>query len=225
MKNIKQWPKEERPRERLLKLGADKLSTAELIAILLGTGNTEINVLEQARYLLNKFKSLRQLLTASIDDLIQIKGIGPAKISKLKAILALSSRFLKEGLLKKPSLETPEAVHLFLSHSMRDLNEELLKVIFLNSQKEIIEITDIAQGGLTGGKINPRAIIALALKYNTHSMVLVHNHPSGNPTPSQADKIFTGQFLLLAKLLEIELIDHIIIGNNCYFSFANEGLM
>lgn len=225
MHKISSWPKTERPREKLLEKGAENLSNAELLAIFLRTGARGKNAIEVARSLLAKFGNLRKLLNASYENLKGIKGLGLAKITQLKAILELSSRYLEEETKQKKWLDSPESVYRFLFHSMRDLDQEVFKVIFLNTQNEIIKTEDISRGSLTQNSVYPREVISLALKYKASGLIFVHNHPSGNPKPSRKDKKMTAEFLIICRLMKIRLLDHIIIGNNRYYSFADKGMI
>ena len=225
MTTINTWPNDERPREKLLKWGSDRLSNAELLAIFLRTGSKNKNAIELARELLNQFGNLRKILTADYEELREIKGLGTAKITQLKAILALSSRYLEEKTKGGKYYDSAENVYQFLSHSMRDLDYETFKVLFLNTQNQVIKIEEISRGSLTQNNIDPRQVIMLALKNKAIGMIFTHNHPSGNPQPSPQDKKMTAEFIIICKLMKMNLIDHIIIGNNCYYSFADEGLI
>jgi DNA repair protein RadC len=225
MDKIKSWPKIERPREKLLKLGADKLSDIELLAIFLRTGIKGKNAIELARGLIKKFKNLRNLFNADYEEFKEIKGLGLAKITQFKAILELSSRYLKEKIQEKKWIDSSESVFHFLYHTMRDLDHEIFKIIFLNTQNEIIKIENISRGSLTGNLVSPREVISLALKYKAAGMIFVHNHPSGNPKPSRKDRKMTAEFMIICRLMKIRLLDHIIIGENKYYSFADKGLI
>lgn len=225
MDTISSWPQDERPREKLLKYGAENLSNAELLAIFLRTGIKGKNAVELARSLLHKFGGLRKLLAADSEELRSIKGLGPSKITQLKAVLELASRYLEEKTRGKKWFDSSENVHRYLSYSMRDLKHEVVKVIFLNAQNEIIEIDVIGKGGITKNTIDPKDILARAIKYNAVGLIFVHNHPSGNPAPSRKDKKMTARFVIICKLMELRLLDHIIIGRNGFYSFANEGLI
>ncbi|MBI5078617.1 DNA repair protein RadC [Candidatus Saganbacteria bacterium] len=225
MDSIRNWPENERPREKLIKHGAERLSDAELLAIFLRTGIKGKTALELARNLLEKFGGLRKLLNAGFEAFRAVKGLGPAKITQLKAVIELGSRYLKEGMLKKPALASSKSVFRFLYHTMRDLDHEILRVLLLNAQNEIIRMEDIARGSVSRNSIQPRDIISPALKYHADGIMLIHNHPSGSPNPSQKDKKMTAEFFLICRLLKIRLLDHIIIGDNRYYSFADEGML
>lgn len=225
MDRINFWPETERPREKLLIMGADKLSNAELLAIFLRTGTKGKNAVALARDLLKKFGNLRKLLNASCEDYESIKGLGKAKIAQLKAILELSARYLEEKIPERKLIDSSENVYQFLYHSMRDLDYEVFKIIFLNVQNEIIKIETLSRGTIIQNSICPREVISLALKHKASGLIFAHNHPSGNPKPSRKDKKVTGEFLIICKLMEMRLLDHIIIGNNQYYSFADAGFI
>jgi len=225
MDRITSWPEDERPREKLLKKGADKLSTAELLAIFLRTGTKGKNAVALARQLLKTFGNLRKLLNADYEDFKDIKGLGEAKISQLKAVLELSSRYLEETVLNEKWIDSSDNVHQLLSQSMRDLDYEIFKIVFLNAQNEIVKIETVSRGTLTKNSIDPREVVALALKHKADGLIFAHNHPSGNPRPSGKDKKMTREFYLICRLLKLRLLDHIIIGNNKYYSFADSGLI
>ncbi|NQT30449.1 MAG: DNA repair protein RadC [Candidatus Saganbacteria bacterium] len=222
---IKSLPADERPREKLLEQGADKLSNAELLAIFLRSGVNGKSALDLAHDLLSKFTGLRGLLTLSNDDLIKIKGLGQAKVAKLKAILELSKRYLEESLKPKLCLDSSELVFNFLYHTMRDLDYEIFKVIFLNAQNEVLKIENLFKGSLTKNSVYPREVIKSALQYKSAAMIIAHNHPSGNPHPSPGDLKTTKQLVRICKIMGIEILDHIIVGDNRYFSFADQKLI
>jgi len=222
---IKALDREERPREKLLTKGEDKLSDAELLAIFLQTGTKGKSAIDIAKTLLREFGSLRGLYSASIEDLDKIPGLGIAKIAQIKAVIALSKRYIEENIKSRPLVKTSKAVFDLLYQTMRDLDYEIFKAIMLNGQNEIIDIVDIFKGTLTSSAIYPREVIKLALKYPATAIVFVHNHPSGEPKPSKDDKKITRDLVFAANLIDIKVFDHIIIGDNCYYSFADDNLI
>lgn len=222
---IKNRPEAERPREKLLKFGSKSLSNAELLAIFFRTGVKNKSAIQLASEILEAFGGLRGLCTAKIDDLLNIKGIGIAKTAQLKAVLELSERYLRENIKQKPIVENSKEVFDLLYQTMRDLDYELLKVILLNGQNQVIDVIDVFRGSITSSSVYPREIIKLALKYSASALVLVHNHPSGIPKPSEGDKHLTRKLIFGCMTTEIEVHDHIIIGDNQYYSFADEGLV
>jgi len=216
---------EERPREKLLKEGEEKLSDAELLAIFLRTGIKGKSAIDIAKNLLVEFGGIRGLYSTSIEDLEKIAGLGIAKIAQLKAVIALSKRYIEAEIKNRPLVESSKEIFNLLYQTMRDLDQEVLKVIMLNGQNEIIDIVDIFRGSLNSSNIYPREIIKQALKYPTAGMVFVHNHPSGNPKPSKKDKEITRDLVFAANIMGIKVFDHIIIGNNRYYSFADNNLI
>jgi DNA repair protein RadC len=228
-KDKKHWisnrPETERPREKLLTFGPESLSNAELLAIALRTGVTGKSAIQLASDVLDNFGGLRGLFAASVEDLSKTKGLKTAKIAQLKAALELSRRFLQEDLKQKPILESSHEVFDYLYQSMRDLDAEIFKVILLNGQNKIIDIVDVFRGSVNSSSVYPREIIKLALKYSAPAVVFVHNHPSGSYKPSQGDKEITKDLVFACMTTGIRVQDHIIIGDNQYYSFADAGLL
>ncbi len=220
---IRYWPEAERPREKILEQGEEKLSNAELLALFLGSGTAGRSAVDLARELLTQFGGLRGLFKAESADLFKIKGLGTAKIAQLKAIKEINRRYLEEKLEKKSWQSSLSEVLELLYQTMRDLKEERFLAIFLNTQNEIIKIEQLFAGSLTQGAIYPRKIIDLALKYGASALVFIHNHPSGHPRPSAEDKKLTSRLSRLCRELEIRVLDHIIVGDNDHFSFAEKG--
>jgi DNA repair protein RadC len=222
---IRNRPENERPREKLLIFGPESLSNAELLAIALRTGVAGKSAIQLASDILDDFGGLRGLFAASIEDLSKTKGLKTAKIAQLKASLELSKRFLQEDLKQKPILESSQEVFDYLYQSMRDLDAEVLKVILLNGQNQIIDIVDVFRGSVDSSSIYPREVVKLALKYSASAVVFVHNHPSGAHQPSEGDKTMTRDLVFACMTTGIRIHDHIIIGDNRYFSFADAGLL
>jgi len=222
---IKNRPETKRPREKLLKFGSGSLSDAELLAIFLRTGVKDKSAIQLASETLEAFDGLRGLCTAKIDNLLNIKGIGIAKIAQLKAALELSKRYLQEDIKQKPIVEGSKEVFNLLYQSMRDIDYELFKVILLDGRNRIIDAIDIFRGSITSSSVYPREIIKLALKYSASALVFVHNHPSGISKPSESDKHLTRNLIFGCMAAGIKIHDHIIIGDNQYYSFADEGLV
>ncbi|MBI5699179.1 DNA repair protein RadC [Candidatus Saganbacteria bacterium] len=222
---IRYWPAAERPREKILGQGEGKLSNAELLALFLGSGVAGRSAVGLARELLVQFGGLRGLFKAENADLFKIKGLGAAKIAKLKAIKEINRRCLQEKLEKKNWQASLSEVLELLYQTMRDLKEEKFLTIFLNTQNEIIKMEQLFEGSLTQGSVYPRKIIDLAIKYGASALIFVHNHPSGQPDPSAADKKLTRRMRGLCRELEIRLLDHIIVGENGHISFAEAGLL
>jgi len=168
---------------------------------------------------------LRGVLEATAGELQEIDGIGPHNAFGIKLVQEVAREFLKERIMDKPFYRSSQEVFDYLYHSMRDLNTEVFKVIFLDVQNQVIEVEDLFEGTLTASSVYPREIMKSAIKHNAASLIFAHNHPSGNPAPSESDEEITRDLLLAANIMQIEVLDHIIIGENKYFSFADEGLI
>ncbi len=209
---LKDQPLAQRPRERLLQHGAAALSPAELIAILLRTGVRKASAVDLGRQLLQKYGSLGAVAQASVDDLSSIRGIGPAKAVTLVAAFALAAHLARELQHESPVLESPDTVVQMLGAQSRLLDVETLQVLLLNTRHRLIRIEQICQGTLDTIIIHPREVFKPALTASAAAIILVHNHPSGDPTPSRADIAVTRELASAGKVLKIELLDHIILG-------------
>lgn len=210
---LKDQPASERPRERLAERGADALSSAELVAILLRTGLKGTNVLEVARQLVTKFGTLNALAGASLEDLLTIKGIGRDKAVTLMAAFALAKRMAKEMHGDTPLLDTPERVADYLREHMRHFNKEQFIVLLLNTRRRLVKQEELSQGTLDTILVHARDVFRSAIAANAAAIILVHNHPSGDPTPSEADIKVTRDLIRAGQLLKIELLDHVILGH------------
>jgi DNA repair protein RadC len=228
--SMRELPPAERPRERLLNQGANALKTAELLAILLRTGTSGRPVLDLADFLLTHFGSLEALSRASVGELAKIKGIGQAKAIGLKAAFALAARLARSEA-EARSIETPEDIARLLGEEMRLLDYESVRVICLNTKHMVLAVEEVTRGTLNESLFHPREAFRPALARQAHAVILVHNHPSGNPQPSDADLHVTRRMKEAGALLQIELLDHVILGapragdDKNYFSFKNEGLL
>ena len=209
---LKDQPASERPRERLAERGADALSPAELVAILLRTGLKGTNVLEVARQLVTKFGTLNALAGATLDELCSIPGIGRDKSVTLMAAFALAKRMAKELNGEAPLLDTPERVADLLREHMRHFQKEQFIVLLLNTRRRLVKREDLSQGTLDTILVHARDVFRSAIAGNAAAIVLVHNHPSGDPTPSEADIKVTRDLIRAGQLLKIELLDHVILG-------------
>ncbi|HSX11835.1 MAG TPA: DNA repair protein RadC [Chlamydiales bacterium] len=221
--NIKHLPAHERPRERLARHGSDALSTIELLAILLGSGTERRSVLELAGDLLAHFGSLAALSEASLEELKQVKGIGEAKAIQLKAVFGLLLRIetKKESLL----LDTPEAVFALIHSELAHQKTEVLMVVLRDVRKCCVHREIIAKGTLTEILMHPREIFHTAIRHRAHSLIVAHNHPSGDPTPSTRDLEVTQVLVVAGKVVGIELSDHIIVGRESFVSLYKKGLL
>ena len=228
-KPIKKWIKEERPREMLVKQGAEHLSPAKLLAILLRTGRDGVSAEELARNLLNNFGSLRAIDSASIPDLREMDGIGMAKAAQIKASLEMGKRLMKEKAKMNSRLssvkDTIAYVRDFYGSYLRDSNKEFFNVILLDVKNKVIDNMELSKGSLTKTVVDPTEIIREATKRCASSIILVHNHPSGEVEPSNEDIMITNRVTEACKLVGIKVLDHIIIGKNEFSSFLEEGLM
>jgi len=209
---IKDQPASERPRERLAAHGADALSHAELIAILLRTGLKGANAVEVGKQLLHKFGTLQLLAQASVADLQQVKGIGRDKAVTLVAAFALARKMAADLKLESPVLEAPEAIVDLLREDNRLLQVETFQVVLLNTRHRLIRVETISQGTLDTILVHPREVFKAAIAANAAALVLAHNHPSGDPAPSEADIKVTRDLIRAGQLLKIDVLDHVIIG-------------
>jgi len=209
---LKDQPASERPRERLVALGPDALSHAELVAILLRTGLQGTNAVDIGRQLLQKYGSLGLLAQASIEDLQAVKGIGPDKAVTLVAGFTLARKMAQELRSESPVLDTPERIVDLLREENRVYEVEHFQVVLLNTRRKLTEVVKISQGTLDTLLVHPREVFKPAIAANAAAIVLVHNHPSGDPTPSEADIKVTRDLIRAGQLLKIEVLDHIIIG-------------
>ncbi len=223
--SIRNWPEDDRPREKLLKHGEQALSNAELLAILIRTGTAGKSAIDLGRELLNRFKSLRAMSGVDVSDFKEIAGLKDAKIAQIKAAIELGRRMMSEEKAFHGVVKSSADVVDFLMPLMRDLKKELFKILLLDKGNHVSEVIDIDMG--TVDRVNPsvRDILLSALKYQAPAMILAHNHPSGNIQPSEADKRLTKDLVKAALAMELRIFDHVIIGENAYFSFADEGLI
>lgn len=209
---IQDLPESERPRERLMKHGADALSKAELLAILLRTGTKGASAIEIGAELVKKFGNLDALSRASLDDLRKVKGVGRDKAIALKSAFRLARLLVEETHGESPVLDKPSHIADFLREENRQYEVEQFQAVLLNSRRKLIRVERICQGILDQIIVHPREVFRSAIAANAASIVLVHNHPSGDPTPSEADVKVTRDMIRSGQLLKIEVIDHIIFG-------------
>jgi DNA repair protein RadC len=226
---IREMPAQERPREKLLARGVSALSDPELIAILLRTGLRGANAVEVGRQLLQKYKSLTGISRCTVKELRRIPGIGEAKALELVAAFGLGERLARETL-SKQKLDSPELVSELVGPEMRRLRTESLRVILLDTRYRLLHIEEVSLGSLNESIAHPREIFRPALTYSAHAVIVVHNHPSGDASPSQTDHSLTRRLAEAAELLQIKLLDHIIIGAPAegspgYFSFNEAGVL
>jgi len=214
-----------RLRERFIKAGLGGFQDYEIVELLLTLGSPRKDCKQPAKEAIKKFKTLRGVLEAPPEELQQIEGIGPHNAFGIKLVQEAAREFLKGRIIAKATYKSSQEVFDYLYHSMRGLKKELFKVLFLNSQNYLIEISDLFQGTIDSSSIYPREVVESAIRYNAASLIFVHNHPSGNPSPSRNDRELTRDLVYAANIIGIKVLDHIIIGDNRYFSFAGEGLL
>jgi DNA repair protein RadC len=222
---VSYWPKSEQPRERLMTRGAEALSDAELLAIFLRVGVKGMNVLELSRKLLQEYGGLRGLFKASPADLRNVRGLGTAKIATLQAIAALNERVLAEKVQRETFIECSGDVHRLLAQKFRDLDQEVFSVILLDTKHRVISIEELFHGTINTASVFPREVVKRALAQGAAAIIAVHNHPSGNPEPSAEDRRVTEDLKNACQLMEIVLLDHIVVGSNGYFSFADQRIL
>lgn len=213
----------DRPRERLKNHGPSALTSEELIAVILGTGSKKEPVLQLARHLLQKFESMKGLSEATLEELLTVSGIGLAKALKLMAAFSLTKRCEEMSQKVMPLVRTPQdAYRLSLPH-IKDGKREICLVILLDVQRKLIGVETVSIGTLTRTLVHPREVLFPAIRRKAHSLIVVHNHPSGDPTPSEDDYQVTEQLREAAWLVSIPLLDHVIVCQNRYYSFLEGG--
>ena len=222
---ITDWPENERPRERLLKYGADSLSDAELLAIFLRTGAIGLTAVDLARRLLSQFGGLRALLSANKDHFCAGYGLGLAKFSQLQAVLEMSRRHIQEVLEHGEGLSSSQQARDYLLSRLRDQTQEQFACLFLDTQHRVISFEILFYGTIDRASIYPREVVKRSLFYNAAAIILAHNHPSGVAEPSQADRDITERLVKALKLVDIRILDHFVIGDGDVVSFANRGLL
>lgn len=223
---INHWPEDERPREKLLKRGAAALSDAELLALILRTGDGagKTSAIDLGRALLVNFGgSLRALARAELNELQQVRGLGLAKAASLKAAFTLASRFKDRPLVTLDRFTTPSQVFEYFHHELRDRQKELFLVLLLDSKNRITRKVTVSEGSLDQSIVHPREVFAPAVRESAAAVIFVHNHPSGDPAPSREDRDITRRLKEAGELLGIRVLDHLIIGDGSYFSFTESG--
>jgi DNA repair protein RadC len=222
---IREWPKDERPREKLLSRGAEALSDAELLAILLRTGTRGRSAVQLARDLLAHFRSLRKLIAADRGRFCAEPGLGLARFAELQAAVEIARRQLAETLRAGPSLASPRATCDFLVAKLRDREHEVFCCLYLDNRHRLIHFEELFRGTIDGASVHPREVVKQALVWNSAAVIIAHNHPSGIPDPSQADEIITQRVKHALALVDIRLLDHIIVGDGASASLAERGLI
>ena len=224
---MKALPGEERPYEKCISKGASALSNTELLAVLLRCGTQGENALDLAKRLLyeESEEGLLSIHHFTLEKLLKMKGIGKVKAVQILCISELAKRLSKASAKERLSFNTPESIARYYMEDLRHEQQEHMKLLLLNSKSMLIGETDISKGTVNASLITPRELFIEALQKNAVAIVIMHNHPSGDPTPSQEDIITTNRIKNAGNLIGIELLDHIIIGNNCYISFREAGML
>ncbi len=222
---ITDWPEAERPREKLIDLGAEALSDAELLAIFLRVGVTGKSAVDLARDLLNQFGSLNGIFAATEYELSQVHGIGTSKYVQLQAIFEMSRRALNEQLQQGDVFKSPQQVRDYLVLKLGGLTREVFLVLFLDTQNQLVATEEMFAGTLTQTSVYPREVVKRALHYNAASVIFAHNHPSGIAKQSQADELLTKQLKQALDLVDVRVLDHFIVAGNQTLSFSERGLL
>lgn len=218
-------PPDARPREKLLARGPAALADAELLALLLRTGVQGTPVLHLAQGLLDRFGGWAGLLAASVQDLGQIKGLGPAKRAEIAAVLEIARRSLNQQLVEKPAMADVDTVKTFLRLHLGALGHEVFAVLFLDAQLKLIAMETLFRGTLSATTVHPREVVKRALALGAGAAILAHNHPSGVAEPSRADELLTRQLSQALALVDVRVVDHLVVGGHEVVSFAERGLL
>lgn len=222
---IKDWPRQERPREKLLASGATSLSDAELLAIFLRTGTPGRTALDLARELLSRFGGLRRLLSCGLSDFCQSQGLGPGKYVQLQAMLELTQRHLREQLEERDALTSSDLTREYLRARLRNYEMEVFACLYLDNQHRVLKLEELFQGTIDGAAVYPREVVRRCLHNNAAAVIFAHNHPSGVAEPSQADIAITRRLQSALQTIEVRVLDHIVVGDAEVVSFAERGLL
>ena len=223
--SIRDWPAAERPREKLLEQGSASLSDAELLAIFLRTGVSGKSAVDLARHLLAEFGSLRALLEADLGSFSRQLGLGPAKFSQLQAVLEMGRRHLAERLRRDSALESPQAVRDYLKSLLRHEHHEVFGCLFMDSKHRMLAFEVLFRGSIDSASVYPRQVVKRALAHNVAAVIFCHNHPSGVPEPSEADRTLTQRLTEALDLIEVRVLDHFIVGEGEPLSMVEYGWM
>ncbi|BCG60507.1 RadC family protein [Paenibacillus sp. URB8-2] len=222
---LRDLPHEERPRERMMQYGAESLSQTELLAILLRTGTRRESAIHVAQRILGQVGGLRRLADLSIEEMMQIKGIGPAKAVQLKAGMELGRRMANTRLDQPVTIRSPHDAADILTEQLRYLQKEHFVCLFLNTKNHVIAQETLSMGSLNASIVHPREVFRAAIKCSSASIICAHNHPSGDPTPSPEDIALTRRLLEAGEIVGIDVLDHLIIGDDGFISMKEQGLM
>ncbi|WP_409341661.1 RadC family protein [Paenibacillus sp. MBLB4367] len=222
---LRDVPSEDRPRERMLQFGAQSLSNAELLAILLRTGTYAESAVTLAQRVLMETGSLRNLVETSVDQLTRIKGIGAAKALQLKASIELGKRIARSTMDDKVTIRSPQDVAALVMEDLRYLQKEHFVCLFLNTKNHVVGRETLSIGSLNASIVHPREVFRAAIQRSSASLICVHNHPSGDPTPSPEDIAITRQLMEAGTIIGIEVLDHVIVGDNRFVSLKEKGFV
>lgn len=224
---IKDWPEDERPREKLLKQGAVVLSEAELLALVIRTGDagSGASALDIGRALITRFGDLRSLAGASAAEICGVRGMGPAKAACIQAALELGARFKSRKLVHNQRYTSPEQVFEHYHFTYRDRRKEYFLVLLLDGKNRILKEVQVSEGSLNQSIVHPREVFHAAVRESAAGMILVHNHPTGDPTPSREDVSITQRLKEAGDMMGVKVLDHVIIGDGTFTSFVSEGLL
>lgn len=220
---ITQWPETERPRERLLSQGPHALTDAQLLAILLRVGRRGSSAVQVGMDILGRLGGMAGLAQCGIEELCAIPGVGKAKAAQLKAALELGKRALAGPLIKGAKITSSRDLFTHYHPTLRDLRHEIFKVVLLDAKHAIIRDATVSEGSLTLSIVHPREVFTLAVKESAAAVIFLHNHPSGDPTPSQEDRVLTARLVSAGEVLGIRVLDHLVVGDGHYVSFADQG--
>lgn len=224
--NIRSWPADERPRERLIRFGEESLSDSQLLAIILGTGgSSKSSAVDLARTLLGHYGSFRVLSSVSVSELCTVKGVGPAKAAQIKAALEIGRRLLRQKTGLRRKITSMEDVVSYYRPYLRDLKKEVFKVMLLDCRNKLIKETTISEGSLNASVVHPREVVKEIIRESAAAVIFVHNHPSGEPKPTREDIEITDRLVKVCTLVGVKVLDHIIIGDDNYVSLVDEGLI
>jgi DNA repair protein RadC len=222
---ISQWPETERPRERLLSQGPQTLTNGQLLAILLRVGRHGSSAVQVGMDILDRLGGIAGLAQCGIEELCTVPGVGEAKAAQLKAALELGKRALAGPLAKGTKITSSRDVFVHYHSTLRDLRHEVFKVILLDAKHAIMRDATVSEGSLTLSIVHPREVFTLAVKESAAAVIFLHNHPSGDPTPSPEDRVLTARLVSAGEILGIRVLDHLVVGDGHYVSFADQGWM
>lgn len=223
--SITDWPADERPREKLLRHGADALSDAELLAIFLRTGRQGLTAVDLARQLLTEFGGLRALLASDREAFLAHAGLGPAKYAQLQAVLAMGRRHLWDELTRGEALSSPDDTRAYLAARLRGYDREVFAAVFLDNRHRVLGFEELFRGTIDGTTVHPREVVKRALALNAAALIIAHNHPSGVAEPSRADEAITQRLRDALGLVDVRLLDHFVVGDGVPVSLAERGMV